>query len=515
MFNDESSENKIGIFFTVITALGLLAVLIFGLINQGVTTDEFFSLILTSTSWSSLFEVGMSDVHPLLYYLILKSSIELCSLFGFTNAIQIGIIVSMIPLFLILLLTITHIKNNFGWLTAGIFALGVILLPRMLVYAIEIRMYSWALLFITASFLCFYEIIKNPSWKSWVILTLLTICSANTHYFSALASFTIYLVMLGYLVFKNRKLIKYWIISSIFSIIGFLPWLSICLSQISNTFSSYWIPDITIGTVIKYYFFLLSPLHFSYVNNDLIVNFNFNQIIEIIIGILLFVLIMAVIIKYLKDRTSLTPIKREDYDFALYGLLISILVPLIGIAVSLTFQPIIFYRYLIPLMGIIWLSISLLVTKYKSNKKLFISFIFILIITIGSGFNIFMGEDGNSAVGVFSDPTVYDGNNLNSIIENNSIIMIEGSNLKFYVDTFYLTENYTYLTWNDNFSTQVETAIKDPGINYKINSGCNIYLITPNSEYCDDLIKKGFNVTNINYISNDSYLNNNIYKLNI
>ena len=78
--------------------------------------------------------------------------------------------VSLIPFYLIFILSLTKIRKNFGMLASGIFCLLIISMPQMMLYAVEVRMYSWALFFVTASFIYSYEIIHDSSIKNWIIL---------------------------------------------------------------------------------------------------------------------------------------------------------------------------------------------------------------------------------------------------------------------------------------------------------------------------------------------------------
>lgn len=116
---------------------------------------------------------------------------------------------SIIPLYLMLILGATKIRKNFGWLTAGIFALCIVCMPQLMNFYTQLRMYSWALFFVTASFVYIWEIINNESsYKNWGVLILLTICSVYTHYFSGIASFILYLFLFVYLIKNNKKDLK-------------------------------------------------------------------------------------------------------------------------------------------------------------------------------------------------------------------------------------------------------------------------------------------------------------------
>ena len=196
-----SEEDKLGIILFIIGIIFLVITTYIGLTKIGLWYDEFYSIAFCKLSISEMIDLGSRDVHPLLYYFIFKVFLKI---FAFLDAAVVGKIVSLVPIYLIGLLSITKVRKNFGYLTAGIFFLCITTMPQLMIYSVEIRMYSWGLFFVTASFIYMYDICKNPNLKNWSILTFLTICSAYTHYFSGIASFGIYLVLLIYLV-KNNK----------------------------------------------------------------------------------------------------------------------------------------------------------------------------------------------------------------------------------------------------------------------------------------------------------------------
>ena len=116
-------------------------------------------------------------------------------------------------------------------LASGIFCLLIISMPQMMLYAVEVRMYSWALFFVTASFIYSYEIIHDSSIKNWIIFTILTICSCYTHHFAVLASISIYIILLipiFKLKIKIGSRIRFKILEPIINAVGVLEFPSAC-----------------------------------------------------------------------------------------------------------------------------------------------------------------------------------------------------------------------------------------------------------------------------------------------
>ena len=91
-------------------------------------------------------------MHPPLYYLILKIFSNVFIYLNISkNYIIIGRITSLLPFYLLFIISLTKIRKEFGWLTAGLFALSVKTMPQLINFTVEIRMYGWAMFFVTTS----------------------------------------------------------------------------------------------------------------------------------------------------------------------------------------------------------------------------------------------------------------------------------------------------------------------------------------------------------------------------
>lgn len=186
--------------------------------------------------------------------------IDFFNIFSYNNIGAIGELVSLIPIYLLIILSFIKIRKNFGMLTNGLFIFCLVSMPIITNQCLNIRMYTWALFFITASFIYIYEIINKPSYKNWIILTILTICSSYTQYFSLLSSVVLYLTFLIYIFLKNKELLKKWLISTVICIISYIPWLPIVYSQFTTGQNGFWIPKITLTTLVGYVYNILCPI---------------------------------------------------------------------------------------------------------------------------------------------------------------------------------------------------------------------------------------------------------------
>lgn len=469
-------QNKLGIILFLISLIFITFTSYIAFTKLGMWFDEIVSYDLCKYSISQIITMVSGDVHPPLYYIIYHIFVEIFFLTNITqDYIIIGKFVSLLPFYLLFIIALTKIRKNFGWLITGLFTLTLIAMPQMMNYAVEIRMYSWGMFFVTTSFIICYDILKqNKQIISWVLLTCLTICSFYTHYFSALASVILYLFLLIYFIKNNKQQLKIWIVSVIITIIAFIPWITNVLNQIQAQNGHYWIAPITLNRIIGFIFFVFSP------KNEIIAS---NEIANIsILGILLVISILVVIIYYLKNKN-----KDFNYNYGFYGILICISVPIVGIIGSILINPFLHPRYLIPSMGILWLSISILIAKTYDKKYIFIPILIIILFASVFG-SITFYENQLYEEQVEKNIT----NNLEGIFDKHNIIIYDKYADNLYV-SFYLSNDSHPLNLqienhnNDELYKQIDNIINDPGIKGEIiNDGKKVYLVL-NKKYDEDI----------------------------
>lgn len=170
--------------------------------NNNVWTDEIFSVNLFRESFGQIIMDTAEDVHPPLYY-FLGRIFRL--LFG--DSLQVQKILTIIPMSLTLVLGATKIRRFFGNGVSYLFLIFLGCIPCSMEYAVQIRMYSWALLCVTACALAAWEIYRDGRWSSWIMLSVSAVAAAYLHYFSFVSVIIIngllFLVLL--LTKENRK----------------------------------------------------------------------------------------------------------------------------------------------------------------------------------------------------------------------------------------------------------------------------------------------------------------------
>ena len=184
-------ENKIHF---LIIICGIIFTLL-GAFHTNIWFDEAYSINIINHSFNDIWLIGSSDVHPILYYFLLKiislifgKSIIVYRLFSCLGIITLGII------------GYTHISRDFGKKVGIIFTFLAFFLPVMPMYATEIRMYSWAITFVTLTFIYMYRIIKNNTLKNYILFMIFSLSSAYMHYYGLMISFFINLFLFIYLI---------------------------------------------------------------------------------------------------------------------------------------------------------------------------------------------------------------------------------------------------------------------------------------------------------------------------
>lgn len=463
----ENNEDKLGVFLFILGVIYLAFSSYLGLFKMGLWLDEFYSIVITQMPFEESFNIILTDVHPFLYYMILRFFAVIFEFVGFTNTAVVGKLVSLIPFYLLAIVSVTKVRKNFGWLTSGLFFLCMASMPRVMIHATDIRMYSWALFFVTLSLIYAYEITKDSSYKNWIVLTILTVASAYTHYFSAISSFSIYIVLLIYIIRKDRELFKKWIISSIFAVICYLPGIFVLLNQINKISGGYWISPISKKVVLGYIYFVLSPANDPIRANEIVA--------PTVMGTLFLIAFIYLLYKY-------------NDEFTVDSILVFLIVPIIGIIVSLCYQPVFHARYLVPVLGCIWLAFSILMKKAYANKKVFLP-ILVLVLLVG----VVGAYDFNNIHNGDIEKNNLEADYLSNLGSNNVIIM----NSDYMLDVFYYSPNNHYILWNPQDNVSFDELIQDPYVVSEINNGSKVYYVDSNQTTIQMIVQSGDNLVEI------------------
>lgn len=323
------SKKRKTVFLAGLCILESLLMLIL-LFHKNIFMDEAFTIALSGHSYPDVIALTAADVHPPVYYLILKF---LTGIFG-TSLIAMHL-VSFLPFLFQMLLGCTLVRKRFGNRTSFLFLLCLFGMPKMLYYSTDIRMYSWAMFFVTAAALFSYEIILNGRFRNWLFFTIFSLLAAYTHYFACAAVAFLYFYLLIHAFRVNKAALKKWMLCAVFTVIAYLPWLGVVLRQISQVTEEYWIPPITFSTLLTYieYTFAVKRSH--------------------LLSLLLLLVFLAVFCLFLFRKKD-----RDDW-FAAACFSTSIGMVLVGLAASFLIRPVFYQRYMVSSYGCMWLFFAI------------------------------------------------------------------------------------------------------------------------------------------------------------
>lgn len=235
------------IVYGIIIAIGTLlyATLLGG---KYIWTDEAYSLNLIKHSYPEICATTAADVHPPLYYILLKFCIQ-----PFGYSLIAAKLFSIMPYILILMIGGIELKKIFNAKIAIAFMILFLLFPFSLLYAVEIRMYSLAALFVFINGIYAYQYYEKNSKPDYWIWIVSGVCASYTHYFAMVSVGTIYLLLLIAICFKKKALLKHWFIAVLMTFILYLPWLGCFIKQlIYKVNNDYWISEIHFWTIREY-----------------------------------------------------------------------------------------------------------------------------------------------------------------------------------------------------------------------------------------------------------------------
>ncbi|MCK5081026.1 MAG: glycosyltransferase family 39 protein [Candidatus Moranbacteria bacterium] len=194
----------IGLFITVIILTGLVLRLGPVLEQRDYWYDEAFTGILLRQPWGEMNQMIFDDVHPPLYYWLVK---PWASVFGYTSfgIRSFSTFMGILTIFSVYWIGKRMFNERSGLLAAVITAVS----PFAIQYSQEARMYSlFGLLMIWATWF-FYRALKHNEWRDWALWGIFGGLSFCTHYLSVFFFVIFFLTAVFYeYIFSKRSLLK-------------------------------------------------------------------------------------------------------------------------------------------------------------------------------------------------------------------------------------------------------------------------------------------------------------------
>lgn len=317
--------------------------------------DESYSVGIITHSFADIWTIGSNDVHPILYYWILKI---ISLIFG--ENILIYRLFSAIGIMVLGILGLTHIRKDFGKKTGLLFTFFSFFLPVMLNYALEIRMYSWTIVFVTLMAIYLYRFIKQKNLKNIILFGIFSIISCYMHYYALACAGILNVGLIIYVIRKrkdfDKKLIKQFIAVEVLQVLLYLPWFVFFVMQFIRVGSGFWI-SLEIPQIF------IDVLNFQYMGN-------LNSTLALIVAILLYAYIGFLIYKSIKNK--------EDIKPGIIPILVYVIIIVVMFLISLV-SPILYARYLFTITGLLIFFLSFFMAKEK-NKYITIAICVIIAI---------------------------------------------------------------------------------------------------------------------------------------
>lgn len=367
----KKKKDKILILNIIIIILGTIFISL-GAFHTNIWFDESYSVAISNHSFSEIWNIGGNDVHPVFYYMMLK----IVSLI-FGNNILVFRLFSIVPIVILSILGITHIRKDYGERTGIIFSFLTLFLPIIAAYSSEIRMYTWVMLFVTITAMYANRIYKNElSIKNWVIFALFSLLSAYTHYYGLMFAGIINVILFIYLL-KNRKGknkdLKIFIIQAVVECLLYVPWLYYFIKQLTSVGGGYWIK-------LEFPDTLYNVLGIQYMGS-------LSNIFGFCFAICLYIYLGFVIYRCKKERIS---VKNARNSLLLY-----VLIVFIAFLISLK-SPILYPRYLMTITGLLIFFIADIMAKEKSKYITIEICIIIFVTSLISNINIINNNYDNT-----------------------------------------------------------------------------------------------------------------------
>lgn len=354
-----TSESCFYISWTFIIVFSILLLLVSCQSND-LWLDETFSLGLARHRLNEIIKLTAEDVHPPLYYVILRIAMLL-----FPNSVRVARIVSIIPIILILFIANIFFLKEFTSKLSILFNSILLSTYSIYKYSLEIRMYSWCLFFCFLCCIFSYYIIKKSEWKYFFLYVLFAECGAYSQYWTAFGLAINFIIISVLCILKDKSNTKKVLVSALLGILLYLPWAKVVINQVSVVSSSYWISSPTLSTFIDYILSVMPG--------------------QSITKIILTLFIIYFIVECIKCITKKE--KTIFYLFTISCLITPLVLILCATIISFLMRPVFIARYAFPFIVFVFFFFVLCIFNNKYYKKIITGFIFFSILF--SFFNLY------------------------------------------------------------------------------------------------------------------------------
>lgn len=212
--------------------------------------DETYTIRLAQMRLPAMFAETAGDVHPPLYYILVKL---IGGLLGYRG--EVFHFISLIPYGIILVLALTVLQKLYGMTTSLILITLASLLPTAVQYNVEVRMYSWGAFFVLLSYLFLWKIMSRNRWRDYAGFVIFSLSAAYTHYYCLISVAFFYLFLFGIALIRRKCFLKKTLLSCGVTVAGYMPWFFTLLQTLERTTDDFWMMWIpTLKECIAFFF---------------------------------------------------------------------------------------------------------------------------------------------------------------------------------------------------------------------------------------------------------------------
>lgn len=310
-------------------AVALLVLAALFTANQNFWLDEYFSIHAASLGWEEIAAYTAGDVHPPLYYYLLKAFLSVLG-----QAPVIYRLASFAAYVFTIGMALVLFRPVFGRLATLLFLCLMGPNVASLHYFTEVRMYGWALFFVLLCGFAGYRLVAadDPPRRWWITLTVAGLAAGYLHYFALLAVAFVYLALLVYSLARRRMLLRGWGIAAAVSVICYLPWVALAALRLTQQVSTFWLQE--------------PPA--------------LQETLELIVGnqlsswLALFLLVVGCVVYLVWPQQA----PAANRWLVATGLLTAVGLPAFGYAATFLVRPMYLPRYFFPAAGLLWLGMA-------------------------------------------------------------------------------------------------------------------------------------------------------------
>ncbi len=356
-------------YVSIAVAFVLFAVVLYLCFFNSVWCDEVFSLEIVKGSYFDIIFNTAIDVHPPLYYFILKLFTDII---GFVvpsvNVVMLSKIISISSLFILFYFSIFKLSKVIPKFVVAIMLLMIMSVSAILDFSVTIRMYGFAVLFVLVSAYYLIKIIRYNQKKDWIKFVLFFELAALTHYFALIAVGGMFVYLLIYTIANRKQEFWNWYKYLFWAIIIFVPWLVVFVCQFAFVSGvGFWISAPNSNSILS---FVSYAFGFKIFNVSDILTF-----VTAIIVLLIYGLMFGFVCKNKE-------IEKNEKWIAASGMFVTIFLFFVGLTVSYIITPIFVERYINAIFAILCMSFAYVIylfskyyickwlTKMKISEKL-------------------------------------------------------------------------------------------------------------------------------------------------